>query len=193
MNLHKAKQYILQRLAKELPNNLHYHGVHHTIDVHQSAIKLAQLENITKEEQFIVETAALYHDAGFLFQYEYNEILAVDLIHEVLPQFNYSKEQINIFGNIILTTRIYARPHTLLEKIMSDADYDYLGRADVKFIANTLYKELLDNGASFTEKEWNELQIRFLNKHQFFTTTAIKLRRQNKNNYIAYLMSLKIT
>lgn len=190
MNLHKAKQYILQRLEEELPANLHYHGVHHTIDVYTSAIKLAELENITENEQFIVETAALYHDAGFLFRYEHNEVLAVDLIHKILPQFNYSKQQINTIANIILTTRIYARPTTLLEKIMSDADYDYLGRDDVKFIAHTLYQELLENGANFTEKEWNELQIRFLNKHQFFTTTAIKLRQKNKNNYISYLLNL---
>ncbi len=189
MNLHRAKKYILQRLEQELPDNLHYHGVHHTIDVYKSAIKLSTLENIPEDDKLIVETAALYHDAGFLFRYEHNEVLAVDLINEILPQFNYNKKHINTIGNIILTTRVHARPNTLLEKIMSDADYDYLGRDDVETIANTLYKELLENGANFTKKEWNELQIRFLKKHRYHTKSAIKLRVSNKMKYLNFVKS----
>jgi len=190
MDFDNAKKYILDKLNDELPNNLYYHGVHHTLDVYRASIKLSNLEKLNEESSLIVQTAALYHDAGFLFRYENNEEIAVKLVKEVLPNYNYSSEQILAIAKIILTTKVAARPFTLLEKIMSDADYDYLGREDVKAIAQTLYEELLENGANFTEDEWNKLQIKFLKKHQFFTTSSKNLRQENKEKYINFLINL---
>lgn len=191
MDLKIAKKYILNRLEKELPKNLYYHGVHHTKNVVEAALVFAEKEKINANEKDIIQTAALYHDAGFLMQYEHNEELAVKLINEILPSFNYSKDQIAIIGEIILTTRINASPQTLLEKIMHDADYDYLGKKNVKKIADSLYFELKENGESYTEKEWIEIQIKFLDNHQYYTDSAIHLRGDNKLKYINYLKSLK--
>jgi len=191
MDLKGAKKYILTRLENELADNLYYHGIHHTIDVYEASIKLAEQEKIASEEKTIIQTAALFHDAGFIKQYENNEVLAVQLIKDVLPKFNYNTHQINTIGDIILTTRVKARPSTLLEKIMCDADYDYLGREDVKKIATSLYQELQEYASPFSVEEWNVLQIKFLNKHEYFTKTAIELRRENKWNYIRYLKDLK--
>lgn len=190
MDFKNAKKYILNRLEKELSPNLYYHGIHHTIDVYETSIKIAELEGLSQEEKIIVNTAALFHDSGFIYRYENNEELAVELIKEVLPSFGYNKEQIKVIGNIILTTRIKARPTTLLEKIMCDADYDYLGRNDVNKIATTLYKELNEMGHHFSEKEWNNIQVKFLKKHQYYTESSIQLRRPKKLEYYYYLKEL---
>jgi len=190
MDFKNAKIYILNRLEKELNPNLYYHGIHHTIDVYETSIKIAELEGLSQQEKIIVNTAALFHDSGFIYRYENNEELAVELIKEVLPSFEYSKEQIKVIGNIILTTRIKARPITLLEKIMCDADYDYLGRNDVNKIATTLYKELNEMGYHFSEKEWNNIQVKFLKKHQYYTASSILLRRPKKLEYYYYLKAL---
>lgn len=192
MDFKEAKRYILSRLEKELNPSLHYHGIHHTIDVYEATIKLGELEKLSEEEIIIVKTAALYHDAGFMYRYEKNEPYAAQLVQDILPSFNYSQKAIKIISNIILTTQLTSRPQTLLEKIMSDADYDYLGREDVKSIAATLYKELLENGASFSEAQWNRIQIKFLNKHEYYTASAISLRRENKWTYMRYLKNLEI-
>jgi HD superfamily phosphodiesterase len=186
-----AKKYIIERLETELKPNLYYHGIHHTLDVYEVSIKLAELENLNQEEKVIINTAALYHDSGFVYQYEHNEVLAVKMINEVLPKFGYNEKQIKIIGDIILTTRLKARPISLLEKIMSDADYDYLGRSDVNKIATTLHKELSEYGVPFSIEEWNELQIKFLKKHHYHTESSIQLRRPNKLAYYEYLKNLK--
>ena len=191
MNLKEAKKYILTRLENELADNLYYHGIHHTIDVYESVIRLSEAEKINKEENCIIQTAALFHDAGFIYQYKHNESIAVKMINEVLPSFNYSPLEIKTISEIILTTRVKSHPSTLLEKIMCDADYDYLGREDVSKIANSLYKELQEYGTSFKYTEWNQFQIEFLNKHQYYTKTAIDLRRENKWKYIKHLKGLK--
>ena len=186
-----AKKYIIDRLEAELKPNLFYHGMHHTMDVYEVSIKIAELENLNQEEKIMINTAALYHDAGFVYQYEHNEVLAVKMIKEVLPKFGYTNDQIKVIGDIILTTRIKARPITLLQKIMSDADYDYLGRNDVGEIAETLYKELNEYGFPFSREEWNEMQIKFLHKHEYHTSSSLELRRPKKLEYYNYLKSLK--
>lgn len=185
-----AKKYVIERLERELNPNLLYHGVHHTMDVYEVSIKIAELEEVSQEEKLIINTAALYHDAGFVFQYDHNEVLAVKMINEVLPKFGYNEKQIKTIGDIILTTRIKARPISLLEKIMSDADYDYLGRADVADIATTLHKELAEYGFPFSESEWNEIQLKFLKKHEYHTPSSVQLRRSSKLEYYEHLKSL---
>ncbi len=187
-----AKKYILDRLEKELSPSLYYHGIHHTIDVYEVSIKIAELENISQEEKIIINTSALYHDSGFLFNYLNNERLAVELVNDVLPSFGYNKEQIIAINEIIISTQFKDQPNTLLQKIMSDADYDYLGRTDNFKIADTLYKELEANGFPFSEKEWNDLQIDFLNKHQYHTESSIELRRERKWEYLRDLKALKV-
>ena len=67
----------------------------------------------------------MYHDSGFLFEYQDNERLAVRLIKEVLPSFGYNKKQMKAISEVILSTQVHSQPSSLLQKIMSDADYDY--------------------------------------------------------------------
>lgn len=191
MNFKEAKKYILERLENELKPNLYYHGIHHTLDVYEASIRIAELEGLSQEEKIIVNTAALYHDSGFIYQYEHNEEVAVKLVELVLPKFGYNEQQIETIGEIILTTRIKSRPQTLLERVMSDADYDYLGRGDVEKIATTLHKELYEQDFKFTDEEWNLIQIKFLEKHFYYTASSIAMRRPKKIAYYEYLRSLK--
>ena len=191
MNLKAAKKYILDRLENELADNLYYHGVHHTINVYEASILLAEAEKVSDDEKKIIQTAALFHDAGFIYQYESNETLAVKLINEVLPSFNYSTLEIETISNIILATQIGFKPSSLLDKIMCDADYDYLGKDNVKEVANSLYKELQEYETPLSVEEWNRLQIEFLTKHEYYTRSAINLRRHNKSEYLRYLKGLK--
>ena len=189
MDFKNAKKYILERLEGELSPKLHYHGIHHTIDVYEASIRLAELEGLSQEEKVIVNTAALYHDAGFIYQYEHNEEVAAKLVEIVLPKFGFNEKQISEIAKIILSTKIKARPSSVFEKIMSDADYDYLGRNDVKKIADTLHKELFEHDFKFSEPEWNEVQIKFLEKHLYYTESSLALRRPKKLEYYEYLKS----
>lgn len=190
MDFKNAKKYILDRLEGELKPNLHYHGVHHTVDVYEASIRISELEGLNQEEKVIINTAALYHDAGFIYQYEHNEEVAAQLVKVVLPKFGYQEKEINEIEKIILSTKIKARPSSIYEKIMSDADYDYLGRNDVATIAGTLHKELFEYDFKFSEDEWNELQRKFLEKHLYYTQSSLTLRRPRKLEYYEHVKSL---
>lgn len=174
---------IINRLKALLPEDLVYHDVEHTLNVEKAAIRYARLEGISEQGMYLLRTAVLYHDSGFILQYKENEEFAIQLAKNNLPTFGYSSEQIEVVCNIISATKPGKEPSTLLEKIMRDADHDYLGRADYKMIASRLRIELSTlAGLEMNDEEWIEFQLDYLrNKHRYFTETAKNIRNSGKN------------
>jgi len=178
------EEFILEKLEKGLPKNLYYHNLKHTIDVYTQVELIGRSENVTLEEQLLLQTAALFHDAGHLIDYDTHEEMGVKLAREILPDYQYSERQIEIISELILVTKLPPKPKNLMEAIMCDADLDYLGRVDFIPVSNTLYKELHEHGRIGTIQEWNEMQIKFIEKHQYFTNTARRLRNVNKKSQL---------
>jgi uncharacterized protein len=191
VNFFKAKKYILDRLKDELSPNLSYHGFHHTIDVYESAIEIAKSEGVTDEMELImIKTAALYHDSGFVNTYKGHEAAGCDIARAILPNFNYSEDQIDIICNMIMATKIPQDPKNKFEEIIADADLDYLGRSDFDQIASTLFKELNVYANLSDENEWNKLQLSFLEKHTFFTDFAKQNRDDKKQENLLKIKSI---
>ena len=180
---------IIDKLKSLLSESLIYHDVNHTLGVEKAARRYAKLEGISEEEIYILRTAVLYHDAGFIFEYDDNEDLAIKLAQNTLPNFGYSQEQIDAVCEIIEATKSGVKPQTLLQKIMRDADHDYLGRADYKVISSRLRKELYDmRGDEFSELEWIRFQLDYLDgKHEYYTETAKNIRNSGKKARIQEL------
>jgi ligand-binding sensor domain-containing protein/class 3 adenylate cyclase/predicted metal-dependent HD superfamily phosphohydrolase len=176
----KAEKYIVNRLKEELPANLYYHDLRHTLDVCAAVERLALMEGIEGDDIFLLKTAALYHDAGFVHKYKNNEDLGARLAQEVLPRFGYTQEQIEKIGRLIRSTKVPQKPKTHLQQIICDADLDYLGGDEFHQIADNLKRELMERDVISSDKQWDELQVKFLEDHTYFTKTAIMLRRVNK-------------
>lgn len=180
MDYLKAKYYILNRLKEELPAELYYHCLDHTLDVHRSGKKLAKLEGVAGEDLVLIKTAALFHDSGFLKSYVNHEQFGAGIAQEVLPDFDYSLDQVAVICGMIKATRIPQNPATHLEKILCDADLDYLGRVDYYEVSEMLKRELEAQRKIKTKKEWNDLQVGFMEQHEYFTNSAIKMRAEAK-------------
>ncbi len=186
----RLKDHILDRLKNELPENLYYHGVHHTLDVLNAIERIGKSEGVSQEEQLMLNTAALFHDAGYLYTYDHNEELAIKMAKKILPDYGYTPNQIKIISGIIRTTKVRSLPKTRLQEIMNDADYDYLGGKDYETIVETLYKEMCEQKQKISRKEWVLLQIRFLEKHKYFTESAGKTREKSKLQQIERLKKI---
>lgn len=180
----KAREYVLKRLQEELPENLYYHGIHHTLDVCRAVEELAYCENVKGDELVFLSTAAIYHDIGFVVQYQNNEAIASQIALETLPGFQYLPHEIDAICKLILATRIPHNPQTHLEQIICDADLDYLGRDDFFTISQTLKKEWMAFGLISSEEEWNHKQILFFQQHRYFTKTAKEKREKQKQRHL---------
>jgi class 3 adenylate cyclase len=184
----KAEEHILNRLKNELPVTLSYHGYHHTLDVMNAAMQLADAENLPEEDRKLLRIAVAFHDAGFIYLYKDHEEKGCEMATEILPSYGFSEEQIGIICDMIMATKIPQQPKTLAEKIIADADLDYLGREDVFPIAQTLFDELKIHADISEESRWNQIQITFLKDHHYHTQFAIKQRAPNKQQYLEKLL-----
>lgn len=192
MQFEKVKKFILDKLKKELTKNLTYHSLGHIKDVYTAAENLAKLENVEGEELTLLLTAVLFHDSGFLISQKEHERLSCEIAMQHLPGFGYTPDQMERICGMIMATQIPQTPHNKLEKIICDADLDYLGRDDFFKIGDKLFDELCMYGIIDNENEWNKLQVRFLEKHHYFTTSAKKLRKAKKAENLSIVKS-KIT
>lgn len=191
MDYRGASEKILELLDAKLPDNLFYHGYHHTLDVLRAVIALGKAEGAGADDLTLLKTAALLHDAGFIRQYEANEAEGAAFAREILPEFGYSPEQIEQIAGMILATAPGTEPETQLQKILCDADLDYLGRDDVFTIAHTLRHEReKQSGKEISLKEWYLTMLQFLKDHRYHTEAARKTREPQKQSFIAEIEGL---
>jgi len=184
------EEFVLKKLETEIPSNMYYHNVSHTKDVITRVDVLGRAESVSDEELLLLKTAALLHDVGFLISYEDHEDNSITFAKELLPAYKYSKEQIEKIVDLIDVTRVNSKPSTLLEKVMKDADLDYLGRSDFVPVSESLFRELKDNGVRLSIEEWNRMQFDFISNHTFYTDSAKKLRQVNKERQLQKLKEL---
>lgn len=185
MNFEGAKKFILNKLNRELDSRLTYHSVAHTMDVCQSARRIATMEGIGGDDALLLQTAALYHDSGMLITYVGHEEASISIINDILPRFNYTPEDIRRIGNMIITTKLPQSAREKLGMILCDADLDYLGREDYYLISHQLKYEWDVLGIyPTTLLQWYQLQVKFIGSHSYFTPSAISTREEMKQKHL---------
>lgn len=187
------QEHILDKLEKDLPDTLYYHNIKHTVDVVTQVELIGLGEGVTDEELLLLKTAALFHDSGHSISYDNHEYYSCLITREMLPDYGYTGSQIDIICDLILSTKLPPKPSNKLERIMCDADLDYLGRSDMIPVSNQLFLELKDRLKIDSMKDWNNLQVNFISRHQYFTETARNLREVNKQLQIERIRNLIVT
>lgn len=184
MTIRKLKEFISDKLRQELPAKLSYHGLHHTLDVLDVCNQYIRRLNIKPKDAYLLRTAALIHDVGILWTYNGHEEEGVRYANEILPQYGYNKKDLEKISGMIRATKIPQQPKTQLEKIICDADLDYLGTDQFNSIGNTLKKEFIAYKVISNNEEWDRLQVNFLSKHHYHTQFAKKNREPKKQIFL---------
>ena len=190
MQYQAAKTHILERLGRELPKELTYHSLAHTKDVLRVVTELCELEGIDNYDTRLLQTAACYHDSGFLISHIDHEEIGCKIATATLPRYGYTPAQIARICGMIRATRIPQSPQNKLEEILCDADLDYLGREDFYTIGRTLFQEFCHFNVVDDEESWNRLQMAFLRMHSYFTSTNRRRREPQKRTYLSAISSL---
>ena len=190
LDINGAKFYILEKLKAELNPDLKYHNLAHTIDVYNSATVLAAMENVNGRNLVLIQTAALYHDCGFLIKYKGHEEISVLMAREILPQYGYKSDDLEMISTMIMATKIPQAPQNIFAQILSDADLDYMGRDDFFMNAMRLKQEWMDYGIVTSLKEWYFIQREFLHKHTYFTNAAKRMRQEKKMIHLSQIKEL---
>jgi uncharacterized protein len=186
-----AKQYALERLAREVPPTRFYHSLAHTRnDVLPAAERLARMEGVQGDDLLYLLTAACFHDVGYIDRPDDHEARSAEIAAQILPRFGYSTPQIALIRTLILATKLPNNPQTLLEKIIADADMDSLGRDDFLSAGLHLRHELEGLGSRSADSEWYQLQLDFLQQHTYYTEAARQLRGPGKQRNVEAVLKL---
>jgi len=184
-NYEKIKEFMMGRLQSNLAPDLFYHGVHHTRDVLAAADLIGADEKLSERDFFLLRVAILYHDAGFMKTYPDHEEASCVLARTDLPGFGLTNEEIEIVCGMIMATKIPQSPKTHLEKIICDADLEYLGTNSFEAISNSLFEEVKIYGNVKSLHQWNEIQVKFIGAHHYYTHFCIKNRESEKQKHLA--------
>ena len=185
----KLRKKVLRILNKELPKGLYYHGIHHTLDALHVCNQYLRREKFDDYTAKILRIGVLLHDIGFTASIDNHEIRGCEIAEKLMNEYDFSQEDIEIVKGLIMATRIPQTPKTYLEEIICDVDLDYLGRDDFYKISNQLFKELKFNSILEEKLEWDKIQIKFLEAHNFHTDFAKKNRQPKKEERI---MEIKV-
>lgn len=170
---------ILENLKYNLPSDLCYHNLPHTMEVMEDAILFALHDNLTEREIELIAIAAAYHDAGFIFQREDNEVIASKMASDALIQSgNYTEDEIKLIGEMIEDTKILIVNHQFtrlasneLSKYLLDADLANLGSPDF-FVKN----KLIHQETGMEESKFRHFTLALLKNHRWLTPAGMALK-----------------
>jgi HD superfamily phosphodiesterase len=184
----QLKSKVFKMLRTGLDPRLTYHSPAHTEDVLQQVERIAAAEKITDTRLLLLmKIAALFHDTGFLRTYKGHEEMSCLILHEIVGSLQFEDSEMKMMNGMIMATKIPQLPQTLPEKIICDADLDYLGRDDFEAISNMLKTEFFAYHIIKNEEEWNLLQVNFFESHSYFTSSSLQDRYPIKMQHLEML------
>ncbi len=158
---------------------MYYHQYDHALSVMERWIYLATMEWCSHDEIEMIAIAALFHDTGFVIEYEHNEPFGAKIARNYLRTILYPEEKIQIIQHIILATIPTVTPQNLLEEIIKDADMDNLWREDFFDINEKIKKELeVMKNIKIKDPDWHHASLDIIQGHMFYTNTQIKERNE---------------
>ncbi|NVP17493.1 HD domain-containing protein [Candidatus Gracilibacteria bacterium] len=177
--IENAKKYV-NKLLMPLENH-YYHSYEHSIDVMTRAVYLAEKEGLSFDEVEMLGLAALFHDTGFVIQYDKNEPIGAKIARNYLKGILYPDNKIDLIEKIILATDpAYKEPKNQYEAIIKDADMDNLGRDDFLKKNNDIKKELeIVKKIKIKDPEWRHASVELLKEFKYKTLSQ-KLERDKK-------------
>lgn len=180
---------VLVALEKELPFYLTYHSVQHTKNVINDAMQIANHENVSAADMMKIKIAALLHDTGFMTTYQNHEEASCVYAKKVLSKYKISTEDLEHICEMIMATKIPQSPKDQCGKILADADLAYLGTDHFGKISSLLFDELKHINPMFDLQTWNQIQIKFLTNHQYFTNYCMANKAVIKDAHLQNLIS----
>ena len=185
----KVYSFVLNMIDKGSPSYLTYHNGQHTRQVLEAVEKLSELENLSGNDRFILSTVALFHDTGFLKKAENHEEESCIIAKEILPSYAYTQAEIDEICRIIMATKPGSLPADKLQQLMRDADLYYLGTDSFLERSGQLYNEMKYLGKVKNEKDWQQVQIKFLTSHKYYSDAAKQLLNKVKQQNVWKVMN----
>ncbi|MEM9991328.1 MAG: Pycsar system effector family protein [Bacteroidota bacterium] len=192
MQLSTVEKYIEGFFEQNLPEKYVFHDLEHTQEVVAATELIGRGYELTAKEKEILRLAAWFHDTGYTEGPEEHEARSCQYARDYLQQQGYSSEDITLVCTTISATKIGVAPKNLLQQILCDADLSHLGSFQYWTRSGKLRHEVsLTRDTKMPEGEWLELEIDFMNQHEFQTVVGRSLFDKQKRKHVKELRKRK--
>ena len=172
-HLERARLLVRRHFARSMPKWMVFHDLEHTLSVARHAVDIGRASHVGAAELRLLEMAALFHDAGYAEVYKGHEQASAVLAGARLAEWGVPKATATRVQRLIMATRMHARPRTLLQGILRDADSAKAGQVDFIERAERLRLELEHVlGKPIRARAWTLENIAYLVEHRFHTAYA---------------------
>ena len=169
INISAVQSHVEELFNKQLPEGISYHDLDHTQYVASQARIIGKESGLTENEQDIAETAAWFHDIGFLNTTEDHETESQNMAREYLSSNDVPKDVIDRIHQCIEATRMPQDPgDDPIASVLCDADMSYL--SEDFYIKRTL----------LLREEWNTTREKKISKKDYYVET---IELFNNHNY----------
>lgn len=186
--LQNVSNYVYKFLESELPENLYFHNISHTLEVVRAVNEIGANEELSADELEPVKIAAWFHDTGYHSEYIGHEDESIRIAEEFLKDKAYPPDKIHIVTSCIEATRYPQTPLNLMEEILCDADLYHFSQSDYKEHEQNLRKEWEAYFNKFySDEEWTKDNCQLLVSHNYFTTFGKNMLQLRKEHNIAMM------
>lgn len=168
--LAEAKNFILGLLENKLPEGVLFHSKDHTLDVLKNVVIIGNNSLVSQDDINVLQIAALFHDIGYVVDYQNHERESVIIARNFLNKRNIDKDVIDIICNTIMATKIPQNPINIYESILCDADLMHLTYSDYFKNIELMRIEWQKIGkAQLSELEFHKGSLNFIKQHKYHT------------------------
>ncbi|MET1056672.1 MAG: Pycsar system effector family protein [Pedobacter sp.] len=168
--LDQVRAHVANLFHAKKDDKLIYHNLLHTEQVVKSVVKIANHYQLSDHDFFVVNTAAWFHDIGYLTSFEHHEARGAESARQFLLERGAEPELTELVVNCILATKMPQHPVGLLEQIICDADLFHLGGDNFKERNKLMRKEAeAFYGKDIDKNDWRLKTISLFEAHHYHT------------------------
>ncbi len=180
-NLSESAQEFAEDVLQNLPEEFSYHNLMHTQEVVKAIEVISEHEKTSEQDIELLKVAAWFHDLGYDCDENNHEEESVKMMEEKLTEWGASQSEIDVIGEIIMSTKMPQTPKNALSEIMCDADLYHLSTDSFESKSESLRMEIQNVcKKDLTNEEWVEKTLEFIGSHQYFTGFGKTFLEPNK-------------
>jgi class 3 adenylate cyclase len=189
IKLQDIEEAIIKLFDDEAPPNLYFHNSSLLKNISNQVDLLATAEKLPEEEFINLKLASVFLLTGLINDYDKPLEASYLVIEEMLPKYGFDQINIDEVKRIIKNS-FDDKQESIVDSILHDARYDYLGRVDYLKLTDKLLREESEYGKSHSRKEWIEIQRKLLIDHEFLTNTGKLLRSVAIEDQVSALQAI---
>ena len=175
--LNRVELYATHILVNELPDEIVYHDIRHTLRLISNAKKVGEYEQLSEEEMEILLIVCWFSNTGLRDSYSNGQKISKSIALEFLSDQDYPAEKLNkiatTFDNILWEEDRVPVPTTRIEKVINDARVaDICDYKKAEGQLRLIYEELLLNSdhIKLAKTGWYDVVISILDQYRLYTS-----------------------